>query len=307
MQIFNRVRMGLAALLVLGSSVTAMAAPQENAAAYLSQAYTQMDAITSEAFTVNGVAVSPMGQINFAANGKAIVKPQLLLQADMNVTMNGLLGQKLSLATPCYMEETDKAFIAYYQNNGKWVKQTMKKDAKTAGIETIKSSDILPLLRGVELTADTPEERVLKVTVDGQKLEAAVRDSVLAQNKGKKVSAQDKAMQAQAEKIFNAIGDVELTLHIDKSTGYIVKSEANLTTPLRNIANAFIADLAKVKPADKQKAQDMINNTTLQVESTDSEFNTVTAITIPADVRAAKEAVPMTPKAPEKTDKKTAA
>ncbi len=188
MQIFNRVRMGLAALLVLGSSVTAMAAPQENAAAYLSQAYTQMDAITSEAFTVNGVAVSPMGQINFAANGKAIVKPQLLLQADMNVTMNGLLGQKLSLATPCYMEETDKAFIAYYQNNGKWVKQTMKKDAKTAGIETIKSSDILPLLRGVELTADTPEERVLKVTVDGQKLAAAARDSVLAQNKGKIVS-----------------------------------------------------------------------------------------------------------------------
>lgn len=284
-----------------------MAAPQENAAAYLSQAYTQMDAITSEAFTVNGVAVSPMGQINFAANGKAIVKPQLLLQADMNVTMNGLLGQKLSLATPCYMEETDKAFIAYYQNNGKWVKQTMKKDAKTAGIETIKSSDILPLLRGVELTADTPEERVLKVTVDGQKLAAAARDSVLAQNKGKKISAQDKAMQAQAEKIFNAIGDVELTLHIDKGTGYIVKSEANLTTPLRNIANAFIADLAKVKPADKQKAQDMINNTTLQVESTDSEFNTVTAITIPADVRAAKEVVPMTPKAPEKTDKKTAA
>ena len=285
MHILKKCLLGLALLLTLSGSTVPVSAAA-NAAADLKAVYETADTIMSQAFTMNAQANSPMGQLDLVMQGRTITKPALLLQADMDIEMGGLLGQKISMKTPLYMEETDKAFVIYYQMNGTWEKQTLKKDTGDKAWKSLSPEESMAMVRSVNLVKETPTQKVLQVVFDGKKIAELSRKFMAAST-----AAKGSAMaQKQMEKLLDSVGDLEFTMTVDKATNYTVKDEADLTPAARRIAHGVMENIPKLKTAEKQQMVNMIDHTTLHMTTTSSDFNAVKEIVIPAEARAAKEA-----------------
>lgn len=285
MHILKKCLLGLALLLTLSGSTVPVSAAA-NAAADLKAVYETADTIMSQAFTMNAQANSPMGQLDLVMQGRTITKPALLLQADMDIEMGGLLGQKISMKTPLYMEETDKDFVIYYQMKGSWEKQTMKKDAGSKTLKSLSPEESMAMVRSVKLVQETPTQKVLQVVFDGKKIAELSRRFMAAGT-----AAKGSAMaQKQMEKLLDSVGDLEFTMTVDKATNYTVKDEADLTPAARRIAHGVMENIPKLKTAEKQQMVNMIDHTTLHMTTTSSDFNAVKEIVIPAEARAAKEA-----------------
>ena len=299
MYILKRFLLGLFMLLVLGAG-TLPAAAATDETAFLREVYEKAYSLQSEAFTFQGQAGSPLGNFVVKASGRNIMKPSLLMQADVELEMYSLLGSKFHLQTPCYMEETAKAFVVYYQRNGQWEKQTMKKAAGAEDLSKPLSADAsMALVRSAQLVRETAQQKVLKVVFDGKKLADIGRRAMAAEPDKK----QSLLARQQMDKLLDAIGDIECTMTVDKATGYAVQSEADLTPMARRLAHSIVTDMPKLKAAEKQQLMAMVDHATVHVATTASEFNAVKEIVIPAEVRAAKEA----PKPQKKDTKKAAA
>ena len=59
----------------------------------------------------------------------------------------------------------------------------------------------------------------------------------------------------------------------------------------RRIAHGVVENIPKLKTAEKQQMVNMIDHTNLHMTTTSSDFNAVKEIVIPAEARAAKEAL----------------
>ena len=311
----------LLAALGLGASLYFAPAPAAAAEISLSPAYGQLVADSASMTGVkNGnvtyyfdldslaLGLDVKGTASFSNNGAA----GTVIHTNYNVNGTLLTSNMFNTAGEAYLDDNSEHSISYYQNDkGKWEKKTtLKTDTSATSSSAMAAVNQLQnvakyqaLIKDLKIIQDDERQRGYGMNIDGKLLGSILNDSIKSSVNAQNVLAtnanadpQDaKDMQkflAVLEDICQNIPDSSIALYYSKKDGYMSTAQINLTPVVRQVGMMLVNRTDNTMDAkDKEKIRTMLNYTTLTLEATLADVNSIAPVTIPDKIaKSAKEA-----------------
>ena len=212
--------------------------------------------------------------VNVAVNNSSDieVKP-MQYKSELQFTMTDVTNRSTSSKMTQYMEQGDNQLITYSEMDGKWSKQTFpyvdKKNSATYGMKLIKKAVV---------TNENDNEKIIQVTMDNKVLKEMTVD-ILKQS-GKEY----KEYTAFIETIFSALGDINYIINVDKNTNTVTHLHIDLSEATQKSVLAMI-NQSTIPEKSKTQLKDMFSNATVVLDCDYSNFNQVSPIEIPQEVK----------------------
>lgn len=247
-----------------------------DAVPYIKTVYEKM--LTLKNYHANIAIDIKTALMNVAVNNSSDieVKP-MQYKSELQFTMTDVTNRSTSSKMTQYMEQVDNQLITYSEMDGKWSKQTLpyidKKNIATYDITTC-----MKLIKKAVVTNENDSEKTIQVTMDNKVLKEMTVD-ILKQS-GKEY----KEYTAFIETIFSALGDINYIINVDKTTNTVTHLHADLSEATQKSVLAMI-NQSTIPDKSKTQLKDIFNNATVVLDCDYSNFNQVSPIEIPQEVK----------------------
>lgn len=278
----------LAAMLLLNSADGLAAENDPAAKAELDAAYKAMKEVNNGTVEADVLLDTAFVDVNGKLNISFLSKPAVRGEGKFHMTVGGL-DKPSTTDYPFYIAEDGKAFTLYYQDKGKWYKDTYSEDDKKGIEKRVDKEDpaykeFEKELEGIEETVRFGKGDALRqtylVNIDGTKFWPAVK---------KYMSAQIKPGDKDAENvrsIINSIdnlGDLEYEVTVEKATKRVVAAKMDLSGPVSKLAVAVVKN-APLDDKTRVLVTAALSEAKMVLNMNGSQYNQVNEIKIPENV-----------------------
>ncbi|WP_371380237.1 DUF6612 family protein [Sporomusa aerivorans] len=268
--------------------------------AYLNDVYKNMMDVKNLHYDMAIKVETPMGEVQAEINGEVQEKP-LSLKHDISIYFRDIHNKENTVTLKQFIEQNKGNLVMYLSSNGTWIKQIVPVGPSlskklSADEKVAERMNMLQMMKSVKLKKETPSYKYLEITLDTIQISDALDADAKLNN------AQDKDMAsvlALGRLGLLAAGDIKYTLKVDKATKLVKEIDIDLTEPIRKGAGLFL-DITN--PKDRTTIEDFLKKSTLNMQVAYSQYNQVSPIEIPQDVRDnAKEVKPAGKAIPKKS------
>lgn len=247
-----------------------------DAAPYIKTVYEKM--LTLKNYHANIAIDIKTTLMNVAVNNSSDIEVNpMKYKSELDFTMTDVTNRSVNSKMTQYMEQVDNQLITYSEMDGKWSKQTLpyidKKNSAAYDITTC-----MKLIKKAVVTNDNDNEKIILVTMDNKVLKEMTMD-ILKQS-GKEY----KEYTASIETIFNALGDINYVINVDKTNNTVTHLHVDLSEATQKSVLAMI-NQATIPEKSKTQLKDMFSNATVVLDCDYSNFNQVSPIEIPQEVK----------------------
>lgn len=173
------------------------------------------------------------------------------MEGTINWTFTDLeVNQTSQTQIPFYIEQSSDDMTLYAKRGGKWTSLSLPgipagvaNDLKTNDVNTLKEN--MTAVKSVELLKDTPQQRAMRITLDGPKTAELFKQHMADDISG--LSDEDKAAQTEfLRRLANAFQSTDLVINwaVDKSTWQTVTAGVNFTDLMRAYARGILQEAA---------------------------------------------------------------
>ncbi len=188
-----------------------------------------------------------------------------------------------------YMQESDKDLTVYVQKADKsWekavAKKTEQKQTVDQAVDRALSVDLMTFTKDVKLGSSEGSKQSYLVTFKGKKFYPYLFQLLELEKKDKKDQKAAKDTE-QLKKVLQSMGDVEVTVTIDRKEHLLTDLHANLTTQMRKALASLIKE-QKMDAKEEQGLMEIVNNSTLEISFAGRKLEAGADLNVPADVAA---------------------
>lgn len=226
--------------LLFGGSAVVNAAPAQDGMAAFREAYmgNSDNRSVNQYFTL----IAPNFHLDFDSKAQAYTDGTFKMEGQLNWTYTNLKKNYSTNSTiPFYIEQAGSEMDLYVQRNGMWSKMLLP--GLPSGIAVIWSStspammrDNMDAVKSVEVLKDTPDMRIMNVTLDGKK----IADILAKNSQASFAGLSGKALDEQKENFQRWLvairsNDITFSWTVNKPTWETVTAAFDLT----NIMQAY--------------------------------------------------------------------
>lgn len=228
--------------------------------------------------------------MNMSTNGQTVesnTTGKIAYNADplaMEMTMNmDMAGQKVNMVMYAVQEGSDLVMYMSPDNGTSWAKQTM---ADASELEQYNAQESMAIyLENIDSFKENGTEQINgsdAVRYDGVISNDALNEVMEASGAASQLT-QYNITEEQAADMYKDLGDLPISIWIDKESSLPVKYEMDMTTMMQTIMNKLVETLGEAAAGAEITIDKMFISMTLY------DFNNVNEITLPEAAKNAQE------------------
>ena len=284
--------------LFFGGNAVVNAAPMDNGIWAFREAYTAQ-APSTRVFNQYMTMVTPNFHMDIDSKAQVLASGQMRMSGDFNLTYTNLKKNYSTNSTiPFYIEQIDNQMTLYVQRRGKWSKMILP--GLPTGIalmwksnNPVVANSVMSAVKAVEILKDTPDMRIMNVTLDGAKVADLMEKDSESSFEG--LSGDDLAYQKEIFSRWLAAfrkGDVTFSWTVNKPSWTTATATFDLTSIMRAYARYTLDESAAGRVILTEEERDLLDAvgyySELKSYTTTINPKDDTTITVP-DVSNAKE------------------
>lgn len=251
--------------LFFGGNAVVNAAPMNDGMWAFREAYTAQTPDT-RAFNQYMTMVTPNFHMDIDSKAQVLASGQMRMSGQLNLTYTNLKKNYSTNNTiPFYIEQLDNQMILYVQRRGKWNKMTLP--GLPTGIALLWKSnnpavaaDVMNAVKSVEVLKDTPDLRIMNVTLDGAKVAGLMEKDSESSFRG--LSGDDLAYQKEIFSRWLAAfrkGDITFTWTVNKPSWTTASATFDLTSIMRAYARYTLDESAAGRVVLTDEERDLLD------------------------------------------------